>query len=93
MLDFSLDFEVLADAAGTLVPCLVAGLVPCLVPCLLVAFLVVCLLPRELAVVGTKIAIDCPGLRATGILSLFQAAMLVGVTSCLLASVASVSPF
>ena len=83
----------LAVAAGTLVPCLVAGLVPRLVPCLLVAFLMVCLLPRELAVVGTKIAIDCPGLSATGILSLFHAAMLVVVTSCLLANVASVSPF
>jgi hypothetical protein len=50
-------------------------------PWLVLDFLPVFLLPRELAVVGTKMAIDCPGLSATGIFNLFQAAMFMGVTS------------
>ena len=50
-------------------------------PWLVPDFLPVFLLPRELAVVGTKMAIDCPGLSATGIFNLFQAAMFMGVTS------------
>jgi len=62
-------------------------------PWLMLDFLPVFWLPRELAVVGTKMAMDCPGLSATGIFNLFQAAMLMGVTSCRLASVAKVSPF
>ena len=87
--DYCLDFEALDEAAGFLTLCLT----PFLAPCLLLAFFPICLLPCELVVVGTKIAIDCPGLSATGILSLFQAAMLEGVTSCRLAKDASVSPF
>ena len=79
--DLALDFDVLDEAADAFTP----GLV--------LVFLPVVLLPLELAVVGTKIAIDCPGLSATGIFNLFQAAMLVGVTSYRLASEASVSPF
>ena len=51
------------------------------VPWLMLDFLPVFLLPRELDVVGTKMAIDCPGLSATGIFNLFQAAMFMGVTS------------
>ena len=51
------------------------------VPWLMLDFLPVFLLPRELEVVGTKMAIDCPGLSATGIFNLFQAAMFMGVTS------------
>lgn len=50
-------------------------------PLLTLDFLLVFLLPRELAVVGTKMAIDCPGLSATGIFNLFQAAMFEGETS------------
>ena len=42
----------------------------------------VTLLPLELAVVGTQMAMACPGLRLTGIFNLFQAAMFWGVTSC-----------
>ena len=79
--DLALDFDVLDEAADAFTP----GLV--------LVFLPVVLLPLELAVVGTKIAIDCPGLSATGIFNLFQAAMLLGVTSYRLASEASVSPF
>ncbi len=81
VLDVDVDFDVLDEAADAFTP----GLV--------LVFLPVVLLPLELAVVGTKIAIDCPGLSATGIFNLFQAAMLVGVTSYRLASEASVSPF
>ena len=50
-------------------------------PLLTLDFLLVFLLPRELAVVGTKMAMDCPGLSATGIFNLFQAAMFEGETS------------
>ena len=50
-------------------------------PLLMLDFLLVFLLPRELAVVGTKMAMDCPGLSARGIFNLFQAAMFEGVTS------------
>ena len=81
VLDVDLAFDVLDEAADAFTP----GLV--------LVFLPVVLLPLELAVVGTKIAIDCPGLSATGIFNLFQAAMLVGVTSYRVASEASVSPF
>ena len=55
--------------------------VEALTPWLMLDFLPVFLLPRELEVVGTKMAIDCPGLSATGIFNLFQAAMFMGVTS------------
>ena len=81
VLDVDVDFDVLDEAADAFTP----GLV--------LVFLPVVLLPLELAVVGTKIAIDCPGLSAMGIFNLFQAAMLLGVTSYRLASEASVSPF
>ena len=50
-------------------------------PLLMLDFLLVFLLPRELAVVGTKMAMDCPGLSATVIFNLFQAAMFEGETS------------
>ena len=66
---------------GTLACFALGAPVEAFTPLLTLDFLLVFLLPRELAVVGTKMAIDCPGLSATGIFNLFQAAMFEGETS------------
>ncbi len=70
-----------ADGFDWTLACFALGApVEAFTPFWLLGFLLVFLLPRELAVVGTKMAMDCPGLSATGTFNLFQAAMFEGET-------------